>query len=58
MLGRRDGTVSNGTLANTALPSPFDPLDTIISKFADQGLNLTDVVSLSGNRVTLQKLCG
>ncbi|KAK7388218.1 hypothetical protein VNO78_23028 [Psophocarpus tetragonolobus] len=48
LLGRRDGTVSNGTLANELLPSPFDPLDTIISKFTIQGLNLTDVVSLSG----------
>ncbi|XP_061361643.1 peroxidase N-like [Gastrolobium bilobum] len=48
LLGRRDGTISNGTLANLVLPSPFDPLDTIISKFTVAGLNLTDVVSLSG----------
>ncbi|KAL9325867.1 hypothetical protein ACSQ67_006512 [Phaseolus vulgaris] len=48
LLGRRDGTVSNGTLANSALPSPFESLDSIISKFSDAGLNLTDVVSLSG----------
>ncbi|TKY54463.1 Peroxidase N [Spatholobus suberectus] len=48
LLGRRDGTVSNGTLANLVLPSPFDPLDTIVSKFNNVGLNLTDVVSLSG----------
>ncbi|KAK2358643.1 Peroxidase superfamily protein [Trifolium repens] len=48
LLGRRDGTISNGSLANVALPSPFDPLDTIVSKFTDAGLNLTDVVSLSG----------
>ncbi|XP_014508915.1 peroxidase N-like [Vigna radiata var. radiata] len=48
LLGRRDGKVSNGTLANSALPAPFDPLDTIIAKFNDAGLNLTDVVSLSG----------
>ncbi|KAK7347833.1 hypothetical protein VNO80_22372 [Phaseolus coccineus] len=48
LLGRRDGTVSNGTLANSVLPSPFEPLDSIISKFSNVGLNLTDVVSLSG----------
>ncbi|KAK7265392.1 hypothetical protein RJT34_33012 [Clitoria ternatea] len=48
LLGRRDGTVSNGTLANEVLPSPFDPFDTIVSKFTNVGLNLTDVVSLSG----------
>ncbi|CAK8564020.1 unnamed protein product [Lathyrus sativus] len=48
LLGRRDGTVSNGSLANVVLPSPFDPLSTIVSKFTNVGLNLTDVVSLSG----------
>ncbi|KAL2338743.1 hypothetical protein Fmac_013189 [Flemingia macrophylla] len=47
LLGRRDGTISNGTLANQ-LPSPLDSLDTIISKFSNVGLNVTDVVSLSG----------
>ncbi|KAM7502782.1 hypothetical protein LguiB_001686 [Lonicera macranthoides] len=47
-LGRRDGLVGNQGGANTSLPSPFDPIDTIISKFANVSLNLTDVVSLSG----------
>ncbi|KAL4397538.1 hypothetical protein AHAS_Ahas01G0201900 [Arachis hypogaea] len=48
LLGRRDGTISNGTLASQVLPTPFDPLNTIISKFTNAGLNLTDVVALSG----------
>ncbi|KAK5811416.1 hypothetical protein PVK06_026747 [Gossypium arboreum] len=48
LLGRRDGLVSNGTLANAALPSPFEALDAITQKFVDVGLNITDVVSLSG----------
>ncbi|KAF7837112.1 Peroxidase N [Senna tora] len=48
LLGRRDGSISNATLANQALPSPFDSLDTITTKFTNVGLNLTDVVSLSG----------
>ncbi|KAK4380272.1 hypothetical protein RND71_002134 [Anisodus tanguticus] len=47
-LGRRDGLVANISGASTALPAPFDPLNTIISKFQDVGLNITDVVSLSG----------
>ncbi|KAL5065842.1 hypothetical protein RYX36_027579, partial [Vicia faba] len=47
LLGRRDGSVSNASLANVVLPSPFDPLATIVSKFNNVGLNLTDVVSLS-----------
>ncbi|MCL7038300.1 hypothetical protein MKW94_026076 [Papaver nudicaule] len=46
--GRRDGMISNQTKANLALPSPFEDVDAIISKFADVGLNTTDVVALSG----------
>ncbi|XP_043693359.1 peroxidase N [Telopea speciosissima] len=48
LLGRRDGLVANQTGANTGLPSPFETLDKTIEKFAAVGLNLTDVVSLSG----------
>ncbi|XP_073063644.1 peroxidase N-like [Primulina eburnea] len=48
LLGRRDGLVANQTGANILLPSPFESLDRIIAKFADVGLNLTDVVALSG----------
>ncbi|KAI3868117.1 hypothetical protein MKX03_035333 [Papaver bracteatum] len=46
--GRRDGIISNQTKANLALPSPFEDVDKIISKFSDVGLNVTDVVALSG----------
>ncbi|KAE9608147.1 hypothetical protein Lal_00003642 [Lupinus albus] len=47
-LGRRDGLVSNGALANQTIPSPFDTLDTIISKFNNVGLDAKDLVTLSG----------
>jgi len=50
LLGRRDGFVSislNGT--DAALPSAFDTLDKIISKFKRVGLDEKDVVSLSGS---------
>uniref|UniRef100_A0A7N0UFA4 Peroxidase n=1 Tax=Kalanchoe fedtschenkoi TaxID=63787 RepID=A0A7N0UFA4_KALFE len=47
-LGRRDGLVASQSGANSNLPSPFEPLDSIIAKFGDQGLNITDVVALSG----------
>lgn len=57
LLGRRDGTVSNGSLANQVLPSPFDPLDSIVTKFANVGLNLTDVVSLSGAHTIGRSRC-
>ncbi|XP_042400318.1 peroxidase N-like [Zingiber officinale] len=48
LLGRRDGLVANQTGANANLPSPFDSISAIISKFAAVGLNTTDVVALSG----------
>ncbi|KAH0780535.1 hypothetical protein KY290_000133 [Solanum tuberosum] len=48
LLGRRDGLVANFSGSSNGLPAPFDNLNTIISKFQDVGLNLTDVVSLSG----------
>lgn len=47
-LGRRDSLVANQSQANLGLPAPFEDLDGIIKKFADVGLNNTDVVSLSG----------
>nr|AMN14865.1 putative peroxidase N [Nepenthes mirabilis] len=56
-LGRRDGLVANQTGANNNLPSPTDALDTIISKFAAVGLNVTDVVTLSGGHTIGQARC-
>ena len=40
--------MANQTGANTALPSPFESLDNIITKFVNVGLNIADVVALSG----------
>lgn len=40
--------MANKTGANILLPSPFDSLETIITKFLNPGLNITDVVALSG----------
>ncbi|KAD3640931.1 hypothetical protein E3N88_30154 [Mikania micrantha] len=47
-LGRRDGLTANITAANTEIPSPSDSLNKIIAKFTAKGLNLKDVVALSG----------
>lgn len=46
-LGRRDSLTANETAANE-LPSPFESLDKIIAKFTSRGLELKDVVVLSG----------
>ena len=42
--------MANQSGANSNLPGPFDPTDTIIQRFEDVGLNTTDVVVLSGKR--------
>ncbi|EOA23052.1 hypothetical protein CARUB_v10003822mg [Capsella rubella] len=55
-LGRKDGLVANQNSANN-LPSPFEPLDSIIAKFVAVGLNTTDVVALSGAHTFGQAKC-
>lgn len=47
-LGRRDGLTASQTAANTDLPSPSESLENIIAKFAAKGLDVKDVVVLSG----------
>ncbi|KZV23101.1 peroxidase 10-like [Dorcoceras hygrometricum] len=47
-LGRRDGLTANETAANTDLPSPFESLGDITTKFTSKGLDSKDVVVLSG----------
>ncbi|XP_074560852.1 peroxidase A2-like [Curcuma longa] len=47
LLGRKDGRTTNVTAASS-LPSPFDSVTVLQQKFADVGLNNTDLVSLSG----------
>ncbi|OEL28170.1 Peroxidase N [Dichanthelium oligosanthes] len=49
VFGRKYGLVANQSGANNnGLPSPFEPIDSIIQKFNDVGLNTTDMVALSG----------
>ncbi|KAJ4849238.1 Peroxidase 53 [Turnera subulata] len=47
-LGRRDSLTANQTGANTSIPSPFEGLSNITSKFAAVGLNTNDLVALLG----------
>ncbi|XP_022722669.1 cationic peroxidase 1-like [Durio zibethinus] len=48
LLGRRDSTTANRTLANLDIPSPFMDLPALINNFKNQGLNEKDLVALSG----------
>ncbi|KAK7367510.1 hypothetical protein VNO80_09523 [Phaseolus coccineus] len=46
-LGRRDGTTASESEANN-LPSPFEPIEDITTKFISKGLEKKDVAVLSG----------
>uniref|UniRef100_A0A3B5YTA9 Peroxidase n=1 Tax=Triticum aestivum TaxID=4565 RepID=A0A3B5YTA9_WHEAT len=48
LLGRRDGLKANQSGAANGLPSPFEPISSIVKKFADVDLDTKDVVVLSG----------
>jgi peroxidase len=48
LLGRRDSTTANQNSANTGLPSPFDDLSTLQTKFSTVGLDDNDLATLSG----------
>jgi hypothetical protein len=43
--------VANQSGAEKGLPSPFEPISSIVQKFSDVGLDTTDVVVLSGTLV-------
>ncbi|TMW80550.1 hypothetical protein EJD97_018496, partial [Solanum chilense] len=45
---RRDSLTANQSAANDQLPSPFEPLVNITAKFVSKGLDVKDVVVLSG----------
>ncbi|KAF9675939.1 hypothetical protein SADUNF_Sadunf09G0086100 [Salix dunnii] len=46
--GRRDGLIASEKAANEQLPSPIEPLENITAKFTSKGLDMKDVVVLSG----------
>ncbi|KAE8701462.1 Peroxidase 39 [Hibiscus syriacus] len=46
--GRRDGRVSRSSEALANLPSPFSNFTVLVRNFANQGLNIHDLVVLSG----------
>ncbi|KAH6818957.1 Peroxidase superfamily protein [Perilla frutescens var. frutescens] len=47
-LGRLDGLGASEKSANEQLPSPFEPLENITAKFLAKGLDVKDMVVLSG----------
>lgn len=57
LLGRRDGTTANQAGANNLIPSPFDSLSKLQSKFLAVGLHNTDLVALSGAHTIGRSQC-
>lgn len=47
-LGRRDARGASLSGSNNDIPAPNNTFQTILTKFKRQGLNLVDLVSLSG----------
>nr|GMC97684.1 peroxidase 2-like [Ipomoea batatas] len=47
-LGRRDSTTASKDAANNNLPNPFMDLSNLTENFKNQGLNIKDLVALSG----------
>ncbi|BBN05339.1 peroxidase [Marchantia polymorpha subsp. ruderalis] len=56
-LGRKDGFVSSMAEANTVLPSPFMTFPQLVLNFAAVGLNVMDLVILSGGHTIGQAHC-
>ncbi|XP_039143646.1 peroxidase 72-like isoform X2 [Dioscorea cayenensis subsp. rotundata] len=56
-LGRRDSLGASISGSNHNIPAPNDTLPTIITKFKLKGLNLVDLVTLSGSHTIGQARC-
>ena len=47
--GRKDSLTASKTAANNNIPGPNSDITTLVSKFQNVGLTLSDMVALSGN---------
>ena len=52
-LGRRDGVVSRASEAAAGIPSPSDNFTALEANFAAKGLDVKDLVILSGERCSV-----
>lgn len=55
LTGRRDGKISLTSEVNGNIPSPFSNFTTLKDLFAKKGLNVNDLVSLSGKSKIFQQ---
>ncbi|KAL5700319.1 peroxidase [Ranunculus cassubicifolius] len=56
-MGRRDSFTANKTAANTDIPAPNSNVATLISKFQNVGLDVKDMVALSGGHTIGRARC-
>uniref|UniRef100_J3LXV9 Peroxidase n=1 Tax=Oryza brachyantha TaxID=4533 RepID=J3LXV9_ORYBR len=56
-LGRRDSLTASLSGSNNLIPAPNDTLATIVGKFRNQGLDLVDLVALSGSHTIGNSRC-
>jgi peroxidase len=57
LLGRRDSTTASKSNAESDLPAPSFGLANLTQSFASKGLNLTDMIALSGGHTIGQAQC-
>ncbi|KAK4274894.1 hypothetical protein QN277_018056 [Acacia crassicarpa] len=57
LLGRRDAKSASKNAANTNLPAPFFNMPQLVASFESHGLNLQDLVVLSGGHTIGQAHC-
>lgn len=58
LLGRRDGLTANRSGANSDIPSPTETLDVMRPQFTNKGMDVTDLVALSGAHTFGRARCG
>lgn len=51
-MGRRDGLSASKAAANNNIPGPNSTVPILIAKFQNQGLDLRDMVALSGTLIS------
>ncbi|XP_009763841.1 lignin-forming anionic peroxidase [Nicotiana sylvestris] len=58
LFGRKDSLTANRSGANSDIPSPFETLAVMIPQFTNKGMDLTDLVALSGAHTFGRARCG
>lgn len=58
LLGRRDSLTANRSGVDSDIPSPFESLDVMRPQFTNKGMDITDLVALSGAHTFGRARCG